>query len=352
MISRLLDKLNFRSAAGLFTIILLMLGQAPDAGAQTIKLATIAPEGSGWMNSMREGASEIEDRTGGRVKFKFYGGGVQGNDKQVLRKMRIGQLHGGAFTSNTLAEFEKNSILYAMPMVFQNQDEVDFARKRMDDKLRDQLEAAGYVNFGFAGGGFAHIMSISPIANLDDLNGLKVWIPEGDRISYEAAKALGISPVTMPLTDVMTGLQTELIDTIMSPPAAAIVLQWNTKVSYVTELPLSYVFAMLVIEKKFFNRINEDDQKVVREVMEKIYRAFDQQGSQDNARAYEALLSDGMAVVEPDEGQVPEFQKVIRESNHRLAAEGAVDVALLNELECWVEASRSGNTEKDCSINP
>jgi TRAP-type C4-dicarboxylate transport system substrate-binding protein len=343
------SKAPSRYFAGLALFSLLSLALASDAAAQTIKLATIAPEGSSWMDSMRAGAREIGERTEGRVKFKFYGGGVQGNDKQVFRKMRIGQLHGGAFTSNALMEFEKNSVLYSMPMIFKNLDEVRFARERMDGKLRDMLEQAGYVNFGFAGGGFAHMMSIRPIANLDDLNGLKVWIPEGDRVSYEAVSALGISPVTMPLTDVMTGLQTELIDTIMSPPAATIILQWNTSVSYITELPLSYVFAMLVIEKKYFDRIKPEDQVIVREVMEGIYRGFDTQGNDDNIKAYSALLADGMTAVKPDQGQIPEWHKVIRKTNHRLAAEGVIDIELLDELECWVDAARSEETGTDCS---
>lgn len=341
-----------RRFAGRFTTALLLLAVVSVASAQTIKLATIAPEGSGWMNSMRAGAKEIGERTEGRVKFKFYGGGVQGNDKQVLRKMRIGQLHGGAFTSNVLLEFQKDSALYAMPMLFNNLEEVKFARDRMDDKLRDLLEQKGYVNFGFAGGGFAHIMSIQSIANLEDLDGLKVWIPEGDRISYEAAKTLGVSPVVMPLTDVMTGLQTELIDTIMSPPAATIILQWNTKVSYITELPLSYIFAMLVIEKKYFDRIQPADQAVVREVMEKIYRGFDQQGDEDNEKAYSALLGDGMKAVTPDQGQVPEWHRMIQETNHRLAKEGLVDAGLLNEIECYVAAFRADDLTKDCAVAP
>jgi TRAP-type C4-dicarboxylate transport system substrate-binding protein len=337
-----------RQLAGWFVIALLLVGTMSSASAQTIKLATIAPEGSSWMKSMRAGAKEIGERTQGRVKFKFYGGGVQGNDKQVLRKMRIGQLHGGAFTSNVLLEFEKNSVLYAMPMLFENLDEVTFVRQHMDKKLRDLLEQSGSVNFGFAGGGFAHIMSIRPVANLDDMDGLKVWIPDGDRISYEASKALGISPIIMPLTDVMTGLQTELIDTIMSPPAATIILQWNTKVSYITDLPLSYIFAMLIIDKKYFDRIKPDDQVVVREVMEAIYRAFDQQGNDDNQKAYKALLADGMKAVTTDQGQVPEWHNAIQASNHRLAEQGVIDLALLNELECYVDAYRANDLAKDC----
>jgi TRAP-type C4-dicarboxylate transport system substrate-binding protein len=337
-----------RQTAFLLAFSLLLAGFSSIGHAQTIKLATIAPEGSGWMNDMRSGAREISERTDGRVKIKIYGGGVQGNDKQVVRKMRIGQLHGGAFTSNTLSDFQKNTVLYAMPMVFNNLEEVRYVRDKMDGKLREMLEDAGYVNFGFAGGGFARIMSIRSIANLDDLKNLKVWVPEGDRISYEAARTLGISPVSMPLTDVMTGLQTELIDTVMSPPAATIVLQWNTKVNYITELPLSYIFAMMVIEQKYFNRIKAEDQPIVREVMEGIYRGFDEQGNQDNIEAYQALLADGMQAVTPDQGQIPEWHRVIRQTNHRMADEGIVDIELLNELECHVTAYRESDPGRDC----
>lgn len=319
------------------------------ASAQTIKLATIAPEGSSWMDSMRAGAAEINKRTDGRVKFKFYGGGVQGNDKQVLRKMRIGQLHGGAFTSNGLIDVQKDSQLYAMPMLFDSLEEVQFVRARMDDKLRGLIEDAGYVNFGFAGGGFARLMSNQPIATLEDLQGRKVWVPDGDRVSYEASKALGISPVIMPLTDVMTGLQTELIDTIMSPPAATIILQWNTKVSYITELPLSYIFAMIAIDKKYFNRIQAADQLIVREVMERIYMDFDRQGNEDNQNAYKALIDSGMTAVTPELGQLPEWRAIIQKSNRRLANEGELDIRLLDELECYVTGYRAGNQAIDCT---
>lgn len=330
-------------------ILILLIGICSSANAQTIKLATIAPEGSAWMDAMRAGAKEISDRTEARVKFKFYGGGVQGNDKQVMRKMRIGQLHGGAFTSNALGLMQKNAQLYALPMMFSNLDEVKYVRERMDDKLRIEVEQAGYINFGFAGGGFANIMSNKPIRTLTDMQDLKVWVPDGDRLSYGAVEALGISPVTMPLTDVLTGLQTELIDTIISPPSGAIVLQWNTAVSYITELPLAYIFAMLVIEKRVFDRLQASDQAIVREVMEGVYRGFDEQGIEDNTKAFQALLDDGMEAVAPDNGQVGAWRSAVRESNHKLAAEGAIDIGLLNEIECHINAYREGKLENSCT---
>ncbi len=328
------------------TLLLCLL--APYASAQTIKIATLAPEGTSWMIDMRAGATEIKERTDGRVKFKFYGGGVQGNDKQVLRKMRIGQLHGGAFTSNAVSVFQKDAQLYALPMLFNNSEEVRYVRARMDQRLREGIEEAGYANFGFAGGGFAFIMSKSPIANMEDMEGLKIWVPDGDKMSYGAVKAMGVSPVTMPLTDVLTGLQTELIDTIMGPPAGTIVLQWNTAVNYVTELPLAYIFAILIIEKKVFDRLQPGDQAIVREVMERIYLKFDQEGDAQNLAAHQALLDDGIKSVTPDVGQLSTWHSAVQESNHKLASEGVVSEQLLTELECHVDAFRSGDTGKDC----
>lgn len=346
---RLLNGFKTMGVTARLAVAALLLAITAPSQAQTIKLATLIPEGSGWMNAMRAGAAEIGERTEGRVKFKFYGGGVQGNDKQVLRKMRIGQLHGGAFTSSALGEFQKDAALYAMPMLFNDLDEVQFARQRMDSKLHALLEQAGYVNFGFAGGGFAHIMSIRPIANLDDLKGLKIWIPDGDQLAYSAIKALGVSPVTMPLTDVLTGLQTELIDTIMGPPAGTIILQWNTGVSYITELPLAYIFGMLIVDKKHFDRIQADDQLIVRQVMEKVYRGFDQQGNEDNVNAYQALLDDGMKSIPPEQGQIPAWRDMVQQSNHKMAKQGIVSMDLLNELECYITAYRNTDLEKDCA---
>jgi TRAP-type C4-dicarboxylate transport system substrate-binding protein len=156
----------------------------------------------------------------------------------------------------------------------------------------------------------------------------------------------------MPITDVLTGLRTELIDTIMSPPAAAIILQWNTGLSYITKVPLAYIFAMMVIDKKYFDRLQDADQAIVREVMERVYIGFEQQGNEDNEKAYQALLGDGMKSVTPNRDQVREWHIAIQDSNHKLAAQDVIDAGLLNELECYITAYREENLAKDCTGTP
>lgn len=301
------------------------------ADAQTLKIATIAPEGSTWMTQMREGANEIDVLTKGRVKFKFYGGGVQGNEKQVQRKMRIGQLHGGAFTASGLAAFQEDANLYALPMLFKNLDEVGYVRERMDGTLRDRLEAAGFVTFGFAGGGFAYLMSNEPTRTLDDMSGQKTWVPEGDEIAFSALRALGIAPVSMPMTDVLTGLQTDLLDSVTVSPVGAVVLQWHTRLRWITDLPLVYTYGALIIDQRAFGKLGAEDQAVVRKVMERVYAEFDRLSVEDDEGAMKALLDSGLELVEPVAGEVAEWRAIVAESNRESARRGALDVALLDQ---------------------
>src|SRR5690606_33099702 len=210
--------------------MVLALFAAAQAGAADLKIATVLPENTQWMKDMRAGAAEIRERTDGRVNFKFYSGGVQGNPQTVLRKIKIGQLHGGAFTPTDLQGVYADLNIYGLPFLFESVEEADYVREAIDPKLAAGLEKAGFVSFGFATAGFARIMSNVPIRSHEDLRGRKVWVPEGDLISYQAMQALDLSPVTLPVTDVLTGLQTGLIDIVAMPPAAALVLQWHTRV--------------------------------------------------------------------------------------------------------------------------
>ena len=322
--------------------LLLVIAWVAPATAQTLKIATIAPEGSSWMKDMRSGAKVIEEHTEGRVKFKFYGGGVQGNDKQVRRKMRTGQLHGGAFTSGGMNGFQKDADLFALPLMFNTIEEARITRAQLEPELRRRLEDAGYVNFGFAAAGFGYMMSNKPMSTLADFDGQKVWVPEGDPISYAALRALGVAPVIMPVTDVMTGLQTDLLDSVTVPPVGAVVFQWHTKLKYITELPVAYVYAALLIDKRIFSKISPEDQIVVREVMEGIYRKFDQNGVTDNRNALEALLESGLELVPTNKADVSQWRQIVFESHRKLAAEGIFDIQLLQEMQTLLDEHRSG----------
>ncbi len=321
---------------------LLLLALLPVAGhATTFKIASIAPDGTSWMKEMRAGAEEINKRTEGRVEFRFYPGGIMGNDKSVLRKMRVGQLHGGALSGGGIAEIYPEAQVYTIPFIFRDYDEVDYARKVMDPVLIAGLKEKGYISFGFSEGGFAYLMSNKPVGGVDDLKGLKVWVPEGDEISRAAFEASGISPVSLPLTDVLTGLQTGLVDTVASSPMGAIALQWHTRVKHLTYSPLMYLYGSLVVTAKQFNKLTPADQQIVREVMSSVFIRLDELNRKDNEGALAALKQQGIGFVTPNEQETLRWRDSLNSAMDRLLAKGLFDPAILEQLKQHLQEYRN-----------
>ena len=243
--------------------------------AKTFKIATLAPAGTTWMKLMKQGAKSISEKTDGRVKLKFYPGGVMGSDQSVHRKIKIGQLHGGAFTSSSLEHIYPGIQVLSLPMIFNSIDEVDYVRSKMDAFLKQNMEQGGFVLLGIANGGFARIMSQQPLTDLEAIRSSKVWIPEGDAVVLETFKSLGISPISLSIADVFTGLQTGLIETVAVTSTAAIAFQWHSSTAYLTDIPVIFLTGLLVIQKKSFDKINLEDQIIVKQEIDTVFKQLD-----------------------------------------------------------------------------
>ncbi len=314
------------------------------AGAQaqalTLKIATISPDGTVWMKELRKAAADIKQQTSGRVKLRFYPGGVMGNDKNVLRKMRVGQLHGGAMVGGGLGEIYPDSQIYSLPFAFRNTDEVDFVRDRMDGDLMQGLYERGYVSFGLAEAGFAYLMSNKPISGIADLDDRKVWVPEGDAISQMAFEAVGVSPISLPLPDVLTALQTGLIDTVGASPIGAIALQWHTRVKYVTDTPLMYLYGILIIDRKAFERIKPDDQEIVRAALTDVFERLNEINRQENEQARHALAGQGIEFIQPSAEEKARWDSAIRDKLIETRGNGYFSQAIVDKLLTNLDAAR------------
>jgi len=328
------------------TTVFLVLAFAVPAQAVELKLATLSPEGSSWMNKMREGAQRVAEATDSRVKFKFYPGGVMGNDQAVLRKIRIGQLHGGAFSGGTLAGYFPDAQIYAMPLKFNSLEEVYYVRQRMDPVIQKGLEKNGFVTFGLADGGFSYIMSNQPVEEVDTLRQLKVWVPDHDKMIMEVMKGFGINPISLPIADVRTGLQTGLIDTVAISPVGAIVLQWHTQVKYLTQLPMVYIYGILAIDGRAFNRIAPADQTVVREIMAQAWNEMDAMNREDNVKALNAIRNQGIQFVVPGPDIKAAWYDLAANVNLQIQDAGYITPEMVKMLDAHLAAYRARQAQK------
>jgi len=323
------------------TLIALLIVPAASAQGLRLKIATMAPDGTIWMKGLQKAADEVKERTDGRVSFRFYPGGTMGADSAVLRKIRIGQLHGGVVLAGSLADIDPDLEIYSLPLLFRSTGEVDYVRERMDQILIDGLETKGFVAFGFTETGFTYLMSAKPTRTFDDLKGRKAWMMQDDPVSLAIVEAAGLSPVPLPISDVLTGLQTGLIDTVAAPPVGAIALQWFTKAKYLTDLPITYVCGTTVISAKAFNRMSTEDQQVVREVLGRANRELDATSRSDNAEAREALAGQGVVFVDPTDETWAKWEDIAAAATKKLVAQRSYDPATMAMVENLVEAYRS-----------
>jgi TRAP-type C4-dicarboxylate transport system substrate-binding protein len=325
-------------------LALLLLGAS--AGAQTLKIATVVPEGSSWLAEMRKAGSEITAKTQGRVRLKFYPGGVMGDQKTVLRKMRAGQLHGGAFTGGAMAKIHPDADLYSLPLLFRSYGEVDHVRKHMDQSVREGLARKGFEALAIGDTGFAYLMSQKPIREVGDLEGAKVWIPEDDVMSRIAFERAGVSPVPLAISDVYTALQTHLVDTVAAPPMATIAFQWHAKLEYLTDVPLMYLFGILALDRKAFAELSPGDQAILRETVAASAARLDAESRAGEESAKAALRNQGIEfVTASSEHEIQRWHDISAETLVKLRGTGRYSEAAISEILRLVEEYRAAQPE-------
>ncbi len=302
------------------------------AQAFTFKIATLSPDGSVWMEKMREGASEIETKTSKRVSFKFYPGGVMGDDASVLKKMHFNQLNGAAITSGGLSSLYPDIQLYNLVLKFNSLAEVDYIRQKMDAKIVAGLNQKGMTSLGFAELGLSYLMSTNPIRTLADMKGQKAWSPDNNKLVFNAQKALGVSPIPLAMGDVLMGLQTGMINVVAGSPVGALALQWQTKIKYVNKLPMSYVFGVFAVNKKDFDKLSKEDQSVVLQTMAKVLGEINQRSRDDNQKASDALKAQGIEFIEPTPEAATELKALLKDSDMELVKSGGLSAVLVKEL--------------------
>jgi TRAP-type C4-dicarboxylate transport system substrate-binding protein len=320
-----------------FIVIVMLTGQAQ---AIQIKIATISPEGSVWMEKMREGAEDLAKRTDNRIKIKFYSGGVMGDDKAVLRKIRIGQLQGGAFVSGSLSQYYPDNQIYSLPLFFRSFKEIDYVRGYLDQKIIDGFEKGGLVIFGIAEGGFAYVMSTVPIYTVQDMREQKVWIPDNDSMILEAIKAFDITPIPLSIADVRAGLQTGLINTVTTPPIGALALQWHTQIKYLLDEPFLYIYGVLAVDRKVFKRLSPADQQIFREIMGGVFKALDRLNREDNIKAMETLHKQGIKFIKPSKDALKKWREDASEVPNRLVKAGRLSREMVDTLENFLKEYR------------
>lgn len=332
--------------AGLSFIALSLMMPPAASVAKTleIKIATLAPGGSSWMQTFHSIDAEVREKTDKQVGFKFYPGGVLGDEKDMLRKMYIGQIHGAALTSAGLSAIFNEMDVFQIPFLFESYHEVDYVTEEMDAFFQKGLDANGYILLGWSEGGFVRLMSTTPVATLDDLRKVKVWTWEDSPMTKAIFDQANVSAIPLSVPDVLVGLQTGLVDVVYAPPIGAISLQWFTKIKYMTDVNLIYLIGGLVIQKKVFNKISPDHQKILLETCRHRMNELKTTIRKENQEAIQVMVKHGVKIITPTPAQVADFKKVSDQAMQRLEGK-SFSKKIRDEVITKIEAYRKKNPQ-------
>jgi len=271
------------------------------ADAQIIKLATLVPEGSVWDKRLREMGADWQAASDGRIRLRIYPGGVAGADSDVIRKMRIGQLHAGALTVTGLTEIDSGFEVFGIPLFLKSYEELFFVIDRLEPVLRSRLEENGFALINWGYGGWAHFFSKKPVQNIEDLRSLKIFTSAGDDKMVQWWKDRGFHPVALAATDILTALQTGMIEGLPTPPLAALSLQWFRQTPYMHGLGLGPLIGATVVTNRTWSRLSETDQQALLVAAKRMDDRLREEIPKLEQEAIEEMSRRGLSVTSSDD---------------------------------------------------
>ena len=274
---------------------------AATSHADERRIATLAPEGSRWMKQLRAGADKIEKATNGRVTAKYYAGGTQGDEKDVVRKMGLGQLDGAALTSVGLGLIVPSIRVLQLPGLYANVGEVDYVRKKMWPYFQKKFRKQGYELLAPGDVGWIYMFATKSVKSEAALKRLKIWRWGDDPMSAEVFKELGLNGVPLGVPEVNAAFATGRVDAAFGSPLAAIALQWHTSVKYMSSIPIGYGVGGMVLRKKVWDAASDTDKKIQTKIGRKQVKRSIKLIRKDNKRALKALKREGITFVTPDD---------------------------------------------------
>ncbi len=306
-----------------------------------IKIGTLAPEGSSWVRAFNAINAEVMKKTANTVQFKIYAGGVLGDEKDMLRKLKIGQIQGVALTSAGLSSIYKEMDVLQVPFLFQNYEEVDAVSKKMDPFFRKGFEDNGYVLLGWSEAGFVYLMSTVPVASVADLKKHKVWIWEDSPMSKAILDEAGVKAIPLTIPDVLVGLQTGLVEVVYAPPTGAISLQWFTKIKYLVDFPLIYLAGGVIVKKDIFKQIAEPFQNFVLESFQQRQDQLRTITRNENREAIKVMVKNGTKIITPSKDQIEEYKRLSNRAMGHISGQ-TFSKKVLDEVTSFLESYRRG----------
>ena len=281
-------------------------------------MATLAPSGSPWATFLERAAAEISRDTDERITFKYYMGGQQGDERDFIRKIKLGQLDGAAVTSVGLAMIDPSILVLQLPMLFTSEEEVDYVANKMWPHFQKKFEAKGFRLAERGELGWIYFFSKSKVTSIAELRKQKLWTSGDDQFGSAIADKLKIHGVPLGIPEVDAALTSGRINACFSSPLGAIALQWYTKVKYMSSTPMVFGLGATVLSLEAVNKISAEDRKIIEGIAKRNQKKARAVIRKANADAHKTIVRKGITVVDVPQAMIDELTAVSAEVQSEL----------------------------------
>ena len=301
--------MTFTKILGLCTVAALAVARPARADGTELRIASLAPSGSPWMEVLDKAASEIKDKTAGRVSLKYFEGGQQGDERDFIRKIKLGQLDGAAVTAVGLSMIDESIRVLELPMMFQSAEELDYVADKLWPYFQKKFEKKGFKLNDRGEVGWIYFLSKSKVEKIADLRGQKLWLWGDDELVGAIFKKLGLNGVPLGVPEVDGNLTSGKIDACYGSPLAAVALQWYSKVKYMTSMPMSFAIGATVVSLDAYKKLSTEDAKSLEEISKANAKKLRKTIRKANEDSKGTMNRKGVTVVPTPIAMVDDFTK-------------------------------------------
>jgi TRAP-type C4-dicarboxylate transport system substrate-binding protein len=287
----------FPSVLLLAAALVALPGSVPTTRAEeavTLRIASLAPAGSSWMKVLNAWKSTLEKETEGRLKLRFYPGGSQGDERDFVRKMRVGQLDGGVVTMTGMSMLVRPMVILVLPDFLDTYEKLDRVREKMADTFEKMFVDEGFLMVAWGDAGKTRLFSVDKIEKPSDIKSMRPWMWKDDLVFIEFYDVIGANGVRLGVPEVYPGLQTKMVDVVTSSALTAVALQWYTRVNYMTGHNSAIIAGGMVMRKEKIDGLQPDLQEAFLRSAERVEVLLNKSIRHDDQKAYEVIMKKGI----------------------------------------------------------
>ena len=278
-----------------------------------IKMATLAPEGTKWHGMLVEMGQKWSEATNGEIVLRIYPSGVVGDERDMIRKIRIGQIHAAAVTTEGLSELNQDIYSLIIPLLFDDWDDVDWIRERLEDDLIQGIEESGFKLLSWTDVGWVKWFTKDPLKYPEDLKGMKIFNWAGEYRTLQLWKKGGFNAVQLASIDILSGLQTGLINAIGTNPMVALASQWFGLANHMLDMRWGLLTGGIVIDKKIWDRIDPEYQDKMMAAIAEIDQVQREEGRYLDSESIEVMKEYGLKVQELNDEELQYWKDYVED---------------------------------------